>query len=475
MTGAAPRFDMFVLLAGMRTGSNLLEEHLNALAGVTCAGELFNPHFVGHRKQQAWLGYDLTRREADPLGMVAALRAQPGLCGFRLFHDHDPRVLEQLLPDPRCAKILLTRNPLDSYISRKIAAATDQWKLGDVKHKRAAQVRFDPAEFESHVLTTQGFHERILHGLQISGQAPFVIGYDDLADLEVLNGLAQWLGVPARFQALSGKLKRQNPELPQDKVLNPEALHEGIARLDRFDLARIPGTEPRRGARVGTWRRAVKAPVLFMPIPGGPEGPVLDWLAGLDGVARGALPPAMTVPELRGWQGGAPGRVCFTVLRHPLARAHDVYLRQVVEGTRSGVRGYLQRVHGIDLPPAEALDQTYDLELHRAGFLAYLRFVQANLAGQTGLPVQPPWASQTMIIEGFRQQCVPDRLLHEATLPRDLARIAADLGVAHAPGYAAPPPRHRFALAETRTPEIDAACRAAYGMDYRMLGFDDLS
>ena len=45
--------------------------------------------------------------------------------GFRLFHDHDRRIWDHVLADTACAKIVLTRNPLDSYVSRKIAAATN--------------------------------------------------------------------------------------------------------------------------------------------------------------------------------------------------------------------------------------------------------------------------------------------------------------------------------------------------------------
>ena len=40
-------FTSFVVLAEMRTGSNFLEANLNALEGVTCHGEAFNPHFIG--------------------------------------------------------------------------------------------------------------------------------------------------------------------------------------------------------------------------------------------------------------------------------------------------------------------------------------------------------------------------------------------------------------------------------------------
>ncbi len=471
MTQTQP-FDMFVVLAEMRTGSNLLEEQINRLDGVHCAGELFNPRFVGHPKQAAFLGVDLAARDRDPLALVAALRAQPGLTGFRLFHDHDPRVVAHLLADPRCAKIVLTRNPLDSYISRKIAAETNQWKLGDVKHKRAAQVAFDGDEFADYVAALQAFQLRILQALQVTGQTAFHIGYDDLGTLDVLNGVASWLGVPARLSDLAGRLKPQNPEPPERKLTNPEALAPALARLDRFDLARTPNFEPRRGPRVGTWRVGLRAPVLFMPIPGGPQDAVLDWMAALDGVNRAAMPDPLSVRDLRKWQERHPRRCCFTVLRHPLARAHQVYLREVVMGGRTGVRGYLARVHGVELPPRAALEQGYDADLHRAGFLAFLRFVQANLSGQTALPVQPSWASQTMFIEGFRAQGVPDRVVREERAPLQLAQVAQDLGLS-APAFDLRPPRALFPLEAVCDTEVQEACRAAYALDYRMLGFDD--
>ena len=40
-------FEYFVVLAEMRTGSNLLESNLNAIDGIECHGELFNPFFIG--------------------------------------------------------------------------------------------------------------------------------------------------------------------------------------------------------------------------------------------------------------------------------------------------------------------------------------------------------------------------------------------------------------------------------------------
>ncbi|MDA3888528.1 MAG: nodulation protein NodH, partial [Allgaiera sp.] len=230
-------FVLFVILAEMRTGSNFLEASLNEYATLSCLGEVYNPTFVGHKNQSELFDMDLAQREADPLELLRRMVAQSkALPGFRFFHDHDPRVLEQVMADPRCAKVVLTRNPLESYVSLSIAKQTGQWKLTNVKHQRQAKVRFDAKAFESHLEEIQAFQIEIMHALQVSGQTAFYIDYDDIGDVEVLNGLAKFLGTDERIEGVSDKLKKQNPEPLSDKVENPEEMEAALARLDRFNL-----------------------------------------------------------------------------------------------------------------------------------------------------------------------------------------------------------------------------------------------
>jgi LPS sulfotransferase NodH len=149
------------------------------------------------------MGIDLVARDRDPLALLdLVLGAGPGLTGFRFFHDHDLRVLDRMLPDPRVAKIILSRNPLDSYVSWKIAQATGQWKLTNVAKRKEGLAEFDADEFAEHLDRLQGFQITLLHALQTTGQTAFYLDYEDLQDLDVMNGLAAWLGVPARLAEL---------------------------------------------------------------------------------------------------------------------------------------------------------------------------------------------------------------------------------------------------------------------------------
>lgn len=478
MTGTSNPFDSFVVFAEMRTGSNFLESNLNALEGVHSFGEAFNPVFIGTPTTTDILGIDQAARDADPLALLQAIRGfDGGLGGFRYFHDHDPRVLKAILDDPRCAKIILTRNPLDSYVSWKIAQATGQWKLTNVTKRKAAQAQFEAGEFETHLTDLQTFQLRVQHHLQVTGQSAFYIGYEDLNDLNVLNGLAKWLGVAARLDGLRTNLKRQNPDALLDKVVNPGDLQAGLARLDRFNLARTPVFEPRRGPAVPSFVAGARTPLLYMPIRSGPEGIVARWLADLDQVDRKDLRRNFTQRSLRDWMAAHPRHRSFTVLRHPLARAHTVFCRHILHeqpGPMGRVRRILGRTHGVDLPD-DPMSPAYDLAAHHTAFLGFLRFLKANLSGQTVLGVDAHWASQGQCLQGMAEFAVPDIILREQDLYRDLPDLAARVGASADAALHRAPRARPYDLAQVYSATLEAAARDAYARDYILFGFGDWS
>ena len=190
------RFDYFVVLAGMRTGSNLLEEQLAAMPGIESHGELFNPHFFGKPEFKRKWGLSMKDRDADPIRVVGLMkRAAEVFPGFRLFHDHDDRAIDHVLKDPRAAKIILTRRPIDSYVSLKIARKTGQWWLGDMTSARAARVSFVAEEYADFLNELSEFQKRIAYELQVAGQTAFYLSYDDLSDDAVIAGLGAFFGL----------------------------------------------------------------------------------------------------------------------------------------------------------------------------------------------------------------------------------------------------------------------------------------
>ena len=456
-------FDSFVLLAEMRTGSNFLEANLNALPGVACLGEAFNPHFIGKLNRDEAFGVTLAQREADPFSLLAAMRDQtPGLSGFRYFHDHDLRILPAVLADPRCAKIILTRNPAESYVSWKIAQATGQWKLTQVKRRKTAKAHFDAAEFTAHLDQLQAFQLRLMHGLQSSGQTAFYIDYEDINDIAVLNGMARYLGITAPLDTPDTTLKKQNPEDIAEKVENYEEMVAALSKLDRFNLSRTPNFEPRRAPVIPSFVAGGAA--LYMPLRGGPVDVVTGWLREL-----GPLTTDFAQKTLRQWLRNHPEHRSFTVLRHPVARAHSAFCSQILTGALPHIREGLIKSYELSLPkPGEALAP----DAHREAFLGFLRFLKLNIAGQTGLRIDPHFASQTAVIQGFAQFQGPDLVLREDSLAMGLGFLTAELGV-DCPPLILTPDTADALLKQIYDADIEAAARDAYSRDYMGYGFKD--
>ncbi|WP_299348965.1 sulfotransferase family 2 domain-containing protein [uncultured Shimia sp.] len=470
-------FDYFVVFADMRTGSNFLEANLNAMPHVACHGEAFNPHFIGYPNKTEILGVSLEQRTQDPMQLINVIRAEDGvLRGFRFFHDHDLRALDFVLSDPRCAKIILTRNPVDSYVSLKIARSTGQWKLTDVRRRKdGGKVHFDGAEFRQHVEDLQSFQLRLMQSLQRSGQTAFYVAYEDLQDLRVMNGLARYLGVPEDLEALDSSLKRQNPSPVSEKVSNFSDVSAALAELDRFNLTRTPNFEPRRGAAVPTYVTADQAPLLYMPIRSGPEAEVLNWLAAFDDGAPDDLPRKHNQKSLRQWRRNNEGNRSFTVVRHPVARAHHAFCERILSkspGSYTQIHKTLRKVYKLPLPP-QGVFKDYDAVGHRAAFVAFLEFLRANLAGQTSIRIDAHWASQSEILRGFADLAVPDMIIREEEMESYLPALAMQVGRMDAPEPQVAPEDLPYGLATIYDAEIETLVRDIYPRDYLNFGFSD--
>ena len=116
--------------------------------------------------------------------------------------------------------------------------------------------------------------------------------------------------------------------------------------------------------------------------------------------------------------------------------------------------------------PNQSGAQDWSLEAQRAGFLQFLKFLRGNLARQTGLPVDPAWASQTAILQGMAQVKLPDLLLRAEELPNALPALAGQ-----DQAFVLPNPCDPISLSEIYTTEIEEVCAEAYRRDYVSFGF----
>ncbi len=468
----AQDFDYFVVLAGMRTGSNLLEEHLAAFPGVDSYGEVFNPHFFGKPETQSLFGLSMAARESDPVRVIGAMRSNArGLPGFRLFYDHDPRAIDHVLKDPKAAKIVLTRRPIDSYVSLKIARKTGQWWLGDLKTARAAKVPFDPEGYAEFLTTLSAFQSNIALTLQRTGQTAFHISYDDLGDSDVIAGLGRFLGLEHPQDADKIRAKVQNPTSLADRLTNPQLAEDTLRSIAMPDIGQVPHHEPDRGPGLKFFRACETAPLLYMPIRGAGLDPIPDWLEACDPGQE--VISGMTQRDLRRWKRQHPGHRSFTVVRHPLARAHDAFCRFILptdEANYADIRTELAQRYDVPLP-GEWPSQSWSLEDHRAAFLAFLTFLKGSLGGQTSLRVDNTWATQGTLLGAIAAFAIPDRVVRESALNETISALASEAGLTNIPqceGFTAPGP---YALADVHNDDIEKAAEAAYRRDYMMFGF----
>lgn len=471
-------FDSFIVFAEMRTGSNFLETNLNEFDGITCHGEAFNPHFIGYPNNSEILGVTQAMRNGDPARLISTITEQTaGIGGFRFFHDHDPRALELSLANRRCAKIILTRNPVDSYVSWKIAQATGQWKLTDVKRRKSEKARFDAVEFKAHLEALQSFQVQVLKALQASGQTAFYVAYEDLQDLDVMNGLAQFLGVDEVLESLNKSLKRQNPSPLSQKVSNFDEMQGALAELDTFNLTRTPNFEPRRGPFVPGYVAAAEAPLLYLPVASGPEAEVRRWLAALDNVNDESLRVKFNQKSLRQWKRSHVGHRSFTVVRHPVARAHEAFCRRILNTGKGGyaeIRRTLRKRYKLPIPEPVSEGEfgpEYDRVAHRTAFVAFLDFLKANLAGQTGIRVDACWATQSALTQGMGQFALPDIIVREDEMDVYLPALANQVGYNDAPEPEAAPEDKPHALADIYDDDIERRVGNIYQRDYLMFGF----
>jgi len=468
------KYDYFVIFAGMRTGSNFLENNINEFPGVECLGEVFNTAFVGFPKQENLLGYDLHARDKDPHALLEMIKScAPGLPGFRYFNDHDPRIYETFMADPRCAKIVLSRNPVDCYISLKIAKKTGQWKLTNATKRNEALAYFDAEGFNDFVDQHFAFYQRLARDIQISGQSAFFVNYNDLRDIEVINGLGRFLGIGQTLEKLSQTLKPQNPQSVQEKVQNPEEMILHLANHDYFGVAQHPSFEPKRHVSIPSFVASSTGKLLLMPIASSANEGVMDWLRASSDDDE--LLTGFTQKTFREWQQANHGYKSITIVRHPLKRAFHAFCDYILfESDKSfpRFRNKLKKDYNVRLPKSGLVldipsDQLHDL------FSGFLDFLKANLRSQTPLRVDVNWASQHKIICAMAHTVPPDYVLREEELETTLPFIANAQGLTQTT-YAAPS-RNPTDLAFHAIYDhmLEAKARAIYTRDYEIFGFAD--
>ncbi len=458
------QFTSFVVFASMRTGSNLLEAGLNQYDDLRCHGELFNPFFIGEEGTERYLGINMEQRDRRPERLLQAIRAKPGLPGFRMFPKHDLRVRAQVIEDPTCAKIVLRRQPLESYLSVKAARETGQWRVGREKTRKITRITFEPDEFETYCADHEQFYADLERKIRLAGQSYFPIRYEECKDVAVLNGLAAYLGASQDLKSLKEPTKRQNPSSFRDRIENYDVFSEYLSRSGYIAEREILTPDARPYLRAMRFLATDK--MLYASLPGANDAHIRNWILE----ARKLKNPA----AMQDWVQDADRPICFTFVQHPLERAYAGFMRHIFHVTDAGfpyIRQDLQTKYGLALPEtAEGPMPGYDMAAHRKAFGGYLDFLKLNLSGQTPIRNDPVWVRQADLVDALRPHMPLTIILSDGHFSEDAAYLGGLAGLTGQPaGPVEPDPR--FPLREIRTPEIEAKIRDLYSQDFRRFGF----
>lgn len=473
----------FAIHGTMRTGSNLLEKSLAGLADVVCYGEAFNPGFVGGPRKTRLAGRTVAERDADPFGFLAALRADAGrrIPGFRIFDGHAPAIAEHTLADPDCARIVLTRDPLEAWVSLQIARETGQWMLRDPRRRRSAMIRFEPGAFCAWRKRIAGHYEWLDETMARAGTTALRIDYADLSDPATLAAAARHIGSTGALPE-TAPIVRQNPERLDQKVENYAEL---CAWLGRVPDPPAPPTRP--GAGDVLLSRHLPLAHASMGCP--TLTPALALMQRLEAAATGAriiAPARLAAAPAEHFRAGlercalareAAERHVFALVRHPAERLHGLFLEAGL-GVDGPARRALTARTG-PLPDLRAMHRgaPFPEALHRAAFDAYLDMVAEAVDGHGPLADDPARLSQTDLLDAYRATLRVDTVGRLERFPQLAATLAAVAGQPPLPpgqaaGLALVGSVERLPLARILDRAIAKRARVLHGRDHAVFGYE---
>ncbi|MEM9060059.1 MAG: hypothetical protein AAGD13_06315 [Pseudomonadota bacterium] len=474
----------FAIFGTMRTGSNLLEKTIEALGDTACFGEAFNPGFISGPRKTEVLGMTREQRDADPIGFLEhMIDADPDkISGFRIFNGHDRSVLNFSLDDPRCARIILRRDPLESYVSLQIARETDQWMLRNPKRRMTAKIHFDPVDFARYRSGLLAYYDAIETRLAASGLPVLRIDYEDLAYPDRLQQVAEHIGSSGTVPD-EAPILRQNPMPMCEKVENYEEMCAAV------------GIEPVRAklpalASPRDFLCPERIPVAYAPIAGPAFAPVIALLhriesrhlSGCSELAQADLFDRARLGTLYP-QGPANGRAVFTLITHPLVRAHAAFVDETCgpNWSHSTIRRALIRDHG-PMPPPRGIQNGrggYTPEQHRRHFLAFLDIIAEVISSDDESAPRPDWVAQARLVDLYEADGDRLRILRHEDFA-DLAHWLAELtGVAPLPpgqikGLSQAEANRMLSLSDILDAEIASRVCDLHPEDYARFGYEHI-
>ena len=274
-------------------------------------------------------------------------------------------------------------------------------------------------------------------------------------------------------------------------------MQAALSSWSEDDIVMLNSFGPPRRANIPKMVSCISQPILFVPVPGGPNEEILRWLNTIDGgapisdgyfhaVSHGEiLHTGHNQRTLFEWMTANPDVTTLTAVSHPLTRAYDAFMSKMFptgEGTYAVIREQLVSYFCVALPEPDLMDMAtrnsldadgYSIGQHRAAFHAFLRFLKDNLSDQTSIRKDGLWDSQMSFLTGFNAAVPIATIVKEGQMDAGFRYIESILDLP-TPKIGAPvQPDHLFTLDEIYTRQTENLTRKAYTTDYSRFGFAD--
>ena len=236
----------FVILAFIRTGSNLLCGLLHNHSEVVMHNEVFNLAKIWTyqtediRSDPLWKPWDIFSRDKDPVSFLKMLYSNEPITkrktfkaiGFKLFPDHwnnaNSKALHMLLGDQRVKKIVLRReNYLEVYASLLKADKTGNYLL---KSLDGVKITVNLKSFQDFIEYYDKCYEHI--GKLLLNQNTHQISYEALSasnDGSIIRGVQNFLGVDYSYTPKQLALtKKQSTNPINEDILNFAEVNEAF-------------------------------------------------------------------------------------------------------------------------------------------------------------------------------------------------------------------------------------------------------
>lgn len=252
----APTSGKFVILCQARTGSNLLADLLNQFDDIRCLGEIFKRRSVGLPGDlRCRMGMTWRERDLYPLtymNRLFGLLDEP-IVGFRMFPRHNRFMLSYVSEAVEIKKVVLQRNPVDSFISFKHAISTNQWRKrrsdrSDRKENTGETIKFDESEFERYVSVGEKYFDLIRRCEKHTGQQFHWLDYDLLKEIEPVRDVARFLGSSGNAPTLKPRIVKQITRPKNETISNYE---EMISYLELRYPKLVPAREADKDEKIG--------------------------------------------------------------------------------------------------------------------------------------------------------------------------------------------------------------------------------